>query len=145
VLELHTEIEIQAPPERVWSILIDFPSYEHWNPFIRHIHGSPQAGSPLHVRLQPSGTRAMEFHPTVLVADRPRELRWLGRVLMPGIFNGEHRFVIHELASHRVRFEQSERFTGILIPFFRASLERDAKRGFVEMNAALKQRAEQAP
>ena len=78
----------------------------------------------------------------VLVADRPRELRWLGRVLMPGIFTGEHRFVIHPVGGDRVRFEQSERFTSILIPFFRAGLERDAKRGFVEMNAALKQRTE---
>lgn len=142
MLELHTEIEIAASAERVWSILVDFPRYEQWNPFIRFIKGSPIVGSSLHVCLQPSGTKAMEFRPTVLAADYQCELRWRGQVLMPGIFTGEHRFVIRSLAANRVCFEQSERFTGILIPFFRSGLERDAKRGFAEMNAALKRRAE---
>ncbi len=31
------------------------------------------------------------FRPTVLVAEPNRELRWLGRLFMPGPFDGEHR------------------------------------------------------
>ena len=84
----------------------------------------------------------MRFRPKVLVADPPRELRWLGHLLFPGLFDGEHRFAIHPLPGDRVRFEQSERFSGLLVPLLRKGLERDTKRGFVEMNAALKQRAE---
>jgi hypothetical protein len=140
--ELHTEIEIDAMPERVWHILMDFASYPRWNPFIRYIQGSPEVGQSLRVRLQPSGASGMTFRPTVLVAERPRELRWLGRLLMPGIFDGEHRFVIEARSDHTVRFRQSERFTGMLVPLFRRSLDRDTRRGFTEMNAALKLRAE---
>jgi hypothetical protein len=140
--ELNTEIEIQATPERVWSILIDFPAYPQWNPFVRHIRGVPAAGTSLEVNIQPSDSKGMTFRPTVLVAEPPRELRWRGRLLLPGIFDGEHRFAITPLAGKRVRFEQSEQFRGVLVPMLRASLERDTKRGFAEMNQALKLRAE---
>lgn len=34
----------------------------------------------------------MTFHPVVLVAVQERELRWLGRLLIPGLFDGEHTF-----------------------------------------------------
>lgn len=140
--ELHTEIEIDAMPERVWHILIDFASYPRWNPFIRYIQGFPEVGRSLEVRIQPSGVRGMTFRPTVLVAERPRELRWLGRLLMPGVFDGEHRFAIETISDRKVRFHQSERFRGLLVPLFRRSLDRDTRRGFTEMNAALKRLAE---
>jgi len=76
--ELHTEIEIQATPERIWSVLTDFAAYPQWNPFIRSVEGSPEKGASLTVRIEPSGAKAMTFRPRVLVADRPHELRWLG-------------------------------------------------------------------
>lgn len=139
---LTSEIEIEAEAERVWAILTDFGAYPEWNPFVRAIEGALAPGARLAVLLQPSGTRAMAFRPTLQVVEAPRELRWLGRVLMPGIFDGEHRFVIEALGAGRLRFEQSERFSGILVPFMRRSLDRDARRGFAEMNAALKARAE---
>lgn len=141
---LHTEIEIHAPAERVWSILANFPSYPQWNPFIRSISGVPEHGARLEVTLQPSGGKAMRFSPLVLKADAGRELRWLGRFLFSGIFDGDHRFIIEPLGNNKVRFEQSERFNGLLVGLFRSSLDRDTKRGFEEMNQALKARAEEA-
>jgi len=140
--QLNTEIEINAVPDRVWTILTDFAAYPEWNPFIKFIHGAPQQGARLEVRIQPSGTKGMTFRPTVLVADTGRELRWLGRLLFPCVFDGEHRFVIKPVSIGKVRFQQSEQFTGILVPMFRSSLDRDTKRGFEEMNLALKSRAE---
>jgi hypothetical protein len=142
--ELHTEIDIAAAPERVWEILTDFASYPRWNPFIRHIDGTPEAGKTLRARIEPSGGRGLTIRPTVLIADRARELRWLGRLLIPGIFDGEHRFVIEPLADGTVRFHQSERFSGLLVPLLRGMLDRDTRRGFTEMNAALKRLAEGA-
>lgn len=139
---LHTEIEIDAPPERVWAVLTDFEAYPDWNSFIRFIRGALQPGARLEVRIQPSGQRGMTFRPSLLVVNRGRELAWLGRLLLPGIFDGEHHFVIEPIAEGRVRFRQSESFRGVLIPLFKASLDRDTRRGFEEMNRALKARAE---
>lgn len=139
---LNTAIEINASAERVWAILSDFASYPQWNPFIRSATGLPRQGARLQIAVQPSGGKAMRFSPVVLAAEPGRELRWLGRLLLPGVFDGEHRFFIERLNEGKVRFEQSERFSGLLVGLLRRSLDRDTRRGFEEMNRALKARAE---
>ena len=143
--ELHAEIEIDAPAERVWHLLTDFASYPQWNPFIRSIRGQLIRGEGLEVRIEPPGGRGMTFKPKVLNAEDNRELRWLGHLLVPGLFDGEHSFTIESLAKNRVRFVQREAFKGLLVPLFARSLETNTQRGFEEMNRALKERAEAAP
>ena len=139
--ELRSEIEIDAPPERVWEVLTDFDSYDEWNPFIRRISGAPLEGERLEVRIEPPGGRAMTFKPTVLTAKPNRELRWLGRFLLPGLFDGEHRLEVEPRSDQGSRFVQSERFNGLLVPLFGGGLDKTAE-GFRQMNAALKQRVE---
>lgn len=141
--ELATSIEIDAPPDRVWSVLTDFDSFPDWNPFIRSARGEVEPGAKLEVRIEPPGGRAMTFKPTVLVAEPGRELRWLGRLLLPGLFDGEHIFRIEPLESGRSRFGQAERFSGVLVPLFGKTLEQ-TRRGFEAMNEALRRRAEAA-
>jgi hypothetical protein len=143
--DLHSEIEINAPAERVWHLLTDFASYPQWNPFIRSIRGQPIRGERLEVRIEPPGGRGMTFKPKVLNAEDNRELRWLGHLLVPGLFDGEHSFTIESLAKNRVRVVQREAFKGLLVPLFARSLETNTQRGFEEMNCALKERAEAAP
>ncbi len=58
----------------------------------------------------------MTFKPKVLAAARNRELRWLGRLIMPGLFDGEHSFRIED-RGRSCRFHQTETFSGILVPF----------------------------
>ena len=140
--EVHTEIEIGAPAMRVWRLLTDFASYPEWNPFISQIGGKPTTGERLEVRIEPPGARGMTFRPTVLRAEPYRELRWLGRLLVPGLFDGEHSFTIRPLEENRVRFVQREAFRGLLVPLFGRSLGTNSQRGFGEMNHALKERAE---
>ena len=47
--EVFSEIEIQAPAERVWQALTDFDSYPSWNSFIRRISGQPKEGKRLRI------------------------------------------------------------------------------------------------
>ena len=141
--ELRTEIEIQASDNRVWQLLTDFASFPQWNPFIRQAKGEVKVGARLVIHLQPSGASGMTFKPIVLKVEPNRELRWLGRLLMPGLFDGEHIFTIETLQANRIRFTQREVFTGLLVPLFARSLNTDTRRGFGEMNQALKSRAEQ--
>ncbi len=143
--ELHTEIEIGAPAERVWRLLTNFASYPEWNPFIRRIRGEPTTGARLEVRIEPPGGQGMTFKPTVLNAEPNRELRWLGRLLVPGLFDGEHSLAVQPLEEGRVRFTQRETFRGLLVPLFARSLDNNTRRGFEEMNHALKEHAEASP
>jgi hypothetical protein len=142
--ELCTEIEIQASRDKVWQILVDFARFPQWNPFIRWVKGEAKTGAHLEVRIQPSGASGMTFKPTVLKADPNRELRWLGRFLLPGLFDGEHILSIESLGPQQVRFTQREIFTGWLVPLMAHGLDTDTRRGFEEMNQALKALAERS-
>jgi hypothetical protein len=139
--ELLREIEINAPPERVWAVISDFTAYPEWNPFIRLIEGELREGARLEVRIAPPEARATTFKPTVRYVEPNRELRWLGRLLVPGIFDGEHSLSIEPLEGGRSRFVQSERFSGILVGVVKGTLQKTGT-GFERMNAALKERVE---
>lgn len=141
--ELRSEIEIQASAERVWKLLTDFASFPQWNPFIRRASGNIQVGKYLEVNIQPSGASGMTFRPIVLKVDPNRELRWIGHLFISGLFDGEHIFTIEPFETNRIRFAQREIFTGLLVPIFARKLDIDTRRGFEEMNRALKIRAEQ--
>jgi hypothetical protein len=143
--ELHSEIEIDASAERVWGVLTDFASYPQWNPFIRRISGELEVGDRLEVRLEPPDSRGITMRPTVLSAEPNRLMRWVGHLLVPGIFDGEHSLAIHPLEENRVRFVQHEAFKGVLVRLLARSLDTNTLRGFEEMNGALKVRAEALP
>ena len=117
--------------------------YADWNPFVRRLTGELTEGARLTVEIAPPNGRAMTFKPTVLAAEEGRELRWLGRCLVPGLFDGEHSFRLEELPDGRTRFTQAERFRGLLVGPARATVEK-TRLGFEQMNGALKQRAEAA-
>ncbi|MGB9940704.1 SRPBCC family protein [Methanosarcina sp.] len=139
---LQTEVVINASAARVWHVLTDFGAYPQWNPFIREVSGVAIPGERLKVQMH-SGNRTMKFRPTILASRPERELRWLGHLLIPGIFDGEHSFVIEPAGENRVRLIQRETFDGLLVPFS-GSLLHNTKQSFDKMNLALKERAEQA-
>jgi hypothetical protein len=141
--QLHTEIQIDAPAEVVWEILLDFRSYPAWNPFVRSITGAARTGSSLSVVLQLPGRRPTTMHPKVIRILGGRELRWKGKLLMPGIFDGEHWFMIYPLGADKVRFVQGEAFGGVLMPVIYPMIRKITRSGFEGMNRALKERAEQ--
>lgn len=58
----------------------------------------------------------MTLRPIVLNGEPNRELRWLGHVLVPGLFDAEHFLIIQPLEDNRVRFVQREEFRGVLVP-----------------------------
>jgi hypothetical protein len=84
----------------------------------------------------------MRFKPKVLKAEPNRELRWLGHLGLPGLFDGEHIFTIEPLDRERVRFVQRERFSGLLVPLLAKSLDTGTHAAFEAMNRAIKEQAE---
>jgi len=140
--QIETGIEITASPEHVWSILMDFPAYPQWNPFIRLLSGVAKPGEKLRATIQPEERRAMTIRPRVLKAADQQELRWLGHLGFPGLFDGEHYFQLTALSHGYTRFTQGERFSGILVGMLISSMEAATKAGFHAMNQALKNRAE---
>lgn len=142
--EIRAEVEIEAPPEAVWDVLMDFQSYPSWNPFIRWVNGRPEVGEKLRARLEPPEGRGMTFRPTVTTLKPVAAFGWLGRLGVPGVFDGAHRFELEPLDGGRTRFVQFERFDGIFAGLLKRSIHDRTLAGFEAMNRALAERARAA-
>jgi hypothetical protein len=137
--EVYTQILIEAPVEKIWSVLTDLASYEEWNPFVVFGRGQIKPGEKITVRAKPKGSRGMTFTPRVVRYDPPRAFSWLGHLFVPGLADGEH---IHELIPQAdgksVLYIHRDEFSGLLIPLLWKRLSRVTRQGFEGMNGALK-------
>ena len=134
---IKTSITINAGKEEIWKVLTDFESYPKWNSFIKSVSGEVNVGNQIVIQLQ-----GMTFKPNVLTYKENTEVKWLGHLWFKGLFDGEHAFKLTDNGNGTTHFEQSERFTGILVKLFSKSLDSDTKNGFEQMNKELKSRCE---
>ena len=137
---LQTEIIINATPEKVWNILMDFDKYPQWNPFVKEITGSQQVGGQLKVTLK-NGKGTSVFMPTVVSNETANVFEWLGSIPL-GLFKGQHRFAIEKISETQVKFIHSEQFSGLLAGLIMSQIGETTRNGFIAMNKALKERAE---
>jgi hypothetical protein len=127
-------IHIPAPPEQVWQVLADFPSYRGWNSAIREAAGPLATGHRLRLRLHLSGG-ARPFRPTVVAVHPGRELILAARLIHPRLLHARHLFRL-EPDNGGTRFTQAWELTGacaaLAWPKFQAGLP-----AFEQMNRDL--------
>jgi hypothetical protein len=138
--KVSSQIEIAAGAEQVWAVVTDLDDYPRWNPFITRIEGQFEEGGSLEVVIRLPGRRGMTFRPRLLTVIEGKELKWLGRLFVSGIFDGEHHFWIDRV-DNGVIFHQEEIFRGVLVPVT-GSVIRRTSQGFDLMNQALKAEVE---
>ena len=138
---IKTEIQINASANTVWDILMNFSEFSQWNSFIRNIEGEAKEGSRVKVKLGVSEEKTMTFNPVVKIVRPQRQFTWLGNLIIPGLFDGEHSFELEAITPNQTRFIHQETFRGLLVPLFSKMLI-DTHKSFERMNQDLKQRAE---
>jgi hypothetical protein len=136
MVTIQHSIDIDATPQQVWEVVADLDGYASWNPFMIRGRGRFAVGERLEITMRP-GDRTMTFRPTVLEAEPRRRVRWLGRLVLPRVFDGEHVLELEALEDGRTRFTQHERFRGVLVPLLGRMLG-ETEAAFAAMNAALK-------
>ena len=139
--EIRTQIDINAPAEKIWSILMDFDKYPEWNPFIISIRGRAHLRERLKITVQPKNSKPMRFAPRVTLFKKAQQFGWLGQLLMAGLFDGHHVFEIKENGDGVCTFIHREEFSGLLVPLFWKSLNTNTRAGFEAMNEELKKLA----
>ena len=136
---LTTHLTVPASADDVWATLTDLEGYSSWNPFITSGAGVIEIGQRLCLTIQVPDGRPMTFRPWVTAVAEGRYLEWLGRLGLPGLFDGRHSFTLTPLPGGRTLVQQAETFTGAAVPFAGATLAR-TRAGFDAMNQALSQR-----
>jgi hypothetical protein len=139
---LHTEIDIEASAATVWAVLTRFADYPAWNPIVRRISGAAREGERLVVEVETPGGRFRRVRPRIVRLVPGEELRWLERLAIPGVLDGERAFRIESFRPERVRFFQRQVVRGLLAGTLRGARRDAVERDFARMNAALKRRAE---
>jgi len=139
---LSTEITINTPVQKVWDIFTDFDSFSNWNPFMKYIKGEMIIGKKIQVMISPPNSNPMKFSPKLLKYENQKEIRWIGRVGIPLVFDGEHILQFIDNNDGTTKFIQKEEFKGILVPFMKKMLDVNTKNGFELMNKALKEQCE---
>lgn len=137
--QIKTEVLLPAEPESVWAVLVDTERYADWNPFIIKSEGEIREGAKIKNTIRSVPGDEMEFEPKILVARPNQELRWKGQVFIPGIFDGEHYFLL-EADNGQTRMIHGEDFSGVALWFIDVST---FEANFAEMNEALKARLEE--
>src|SRR4051812_18498056 len=157
-MKVDTEIQIQAPVEKIWRVLGDFKSYPEWNPLVTAVHGEPA----LEARIQmdmfylknyvtKTGTRITE-NVVVTGLNAPKYFSW---VWDSGVghwwLSAEHVFRLRERDDGKVMFFNEIFYTGFstvkllgFLEFRRDALEQKVKLSMIKMNEALKERVESA-
>lgn len=142
MFEVVTRITIEAPPEAAWAVLTDFAFFPEWSDFIQHIRGEPREGAWLEVRIRMQGASPMTFRPKVLTVLAAREFRWRGHLIVPGLFDGEHFFLLEPKAAGS-ELTHGERFSGVVAGLLRSRMVPRLERSFDAFNRAFKARVEE--
>lgn len=141
--EVREEVIIDAPPDKVWAVIIDFPSYAEWNSQLAWLGGTAAPEATLKLRLSAEGADPYEFQPVVSHFEPNVRFAWLARTGAPRVFDGEHFFELEPLAGGKTRVVNREHYSGLLAPIIqRQPMMQGAPKGFVKMNDELKRRAE---
>lgn len=136
---VETTTIIDASPAEIWAVLMDFPRYSAWNPFITQIAGDAQVGQKLKAVIQAPRQKPMSFRPRVLHHQPQQEFRWLGHLGIPGLFDGEHYFRLEAIGPKQTKFIHGEQFSGLLAPLILKRIGKATLAGFEAMNMAIKQ------
>lgn len=140
--EIFTFTTIDAPKQQVWQVLTTFSAYRQWNPFYTSVDGKCEQGARLHIDVR-TDNHTLTYAPQIKRVVPQEELVWSEQLVLPGLFDGEHSFVLESKDGAPTRFVQHDRYSGALVPLLMGLYQPDAEAGFRRMNDALKKRAEQ--
>lgn len=149
VRAVGASIEIDAPIEEVWRVLVDVGAYPSWNPFTVSVDTTFELGSPVDMRVCLLGRTAKDgtrktMHQVEHITSyvEGRRVSW-GVNVGPGWFIKADRYQeLTDLGDGRTQYETVDEFTGVGVGFMMLLMERHMARGFAEVAHALKRRCE---
>ena len=84
----------------------------------------------------------MSFRPRLLSLVENKEIRWLVKLGIKGLFDGEYYFLLVTVSNGRTKLIHGEHFKGALVPLLWGMIRQKTQRGFIKHNQSLKVIAE---
>jgi uncharacterized protein YndB with AHSA1/START domain len=114
--EVHSSIEIAAPPERVWALAMDPLRLSDWVTIHRRLHdhsdGDPRRGYEMEQTLHLRGVN-FKVHWELVACDAPQHAEWHGRGPARSHAETEYRLTAHDGGT---RFDYRNEFRAPLGP-----------------------------
>ncbi len=140
---IKTEVEISAPPSKVWGIITDINNWQEWSPIINASNGETSIGSKLSITMmgKEEGKDGPKYNPIIKELNELNYFRWRAHMLAGFIFTNDKIFELEETQSG-TRLTHTETFKGLLAPIFCGQMEKGVPPMLNSMNKALKELAE---
>ena len=136
MLAFESEIVINAPADKIWSVLTDVQNFPEWEPNVTKVEGKAALGEEITVH-----TKFSERAFPVTVSEFVPEKRMVWSSGMPlGLFKGARTFTLTPVDGG-IKVKTREEFSGLLLPLFRGQIG-DLQPTFDAFAEALKVKAE---
>jgi hypothetical protein len=137
MFNLHTEIILDAPLDRVRELLADTSLYSQWHPLFPQVSGEMRLGAPILLTVALPGIKPFSVRATIREIAAGRLLCWRYGYRLPGFFRWTYRYEVAELEGDRVKFVQDSAYSGLLAPLYHLGMKRSLQQGLLELNKAV--------
>ena len=137
-------VEIAAPAELVWAVLVDLPRYPQWNPYTVKVESSLRLGEPVNLFL-PDPTRPGELLQVIeqlASFEPPRLLAWEMHASADNPDAARREQIIEATGPASCRYYTTDQFLGATADTVMANHGAWVKQGFDAVALAVKARAE---
>lgn len=140
-MEALATIDIDAPPQVVWDILLDLERYGEWNPFVIRVKGRAGVGEPVTLTVKMGG-RTIKQRLVIRRFEPPSTLVWTIPAEDSLILRGGRTQRIEDLGGGRCRYISREELLGLASPVVGLFTKSAIQHGMEAGARALKARAE---
>jgi len=143
VQEIKTEIDIAAPPSKVWQVITDIKKWQDWSPIINASQGEASVGSELSITMmgKEKGKDGPKYNPVITELKEPGYFHWRAHMMVGFVFTNDKIFKLEETKTG-TRVTHIETFKGLLAPIFCDQMEKGVPPMLNAMNKALKAQVE---
>lgn len=142
---ISSTIEISAPREAVWAVLVDVARYPQWNPFTVEVDTTFEIGSPVRMRVALLPRLVISQTEVLSSYDEGRSFSWGVTMGAAWFLSADRTQVLEDLPGGGTRYTTTDTFTGRGTLLNHLLTGRLVQRGFDGVASGLKRRCEPPP